>query len=224
MKPDPDTARAVKTCEASAPQHPPVETPALLLEAHMEAAGRRMAAYLRHLRTLPERSRHELALNALTKLAEDPGENPLQAGAKGMSILHGLLAGKTLPVAAVPAPPLLRSSAHETRGNGPPAMGAGLSARFAASMERIGRLLQLLAPGHPALRADPGRPAPPRPSAAMTGARLLPRAGCSACRKTPDHTIRFPEEREARRARSRVHQDASENSHRTQHENGPVPL
>ena len=107
MKPDPDTARAVKTCEAPAPQHPPVETPALLLEARMEAAGRRMAAYLRHL-PLPERSRHELALNALTKLAEDPGENPLQAGAKGMSILHGLLAGKTLPVAAVPAPPLLR--------------------------------------------------------------------------------------------------------------------
>ena len=86
---------------------PPVETPALLLEARMEAAGRRMAVYLRHL-PLPERTRHELALAALTELANDPGDNPVQAEARGMRILRGLLTGQTPAVHAVPGPGLRR--------------------------------------------------------------------------------------------------------------------
>lgn len=86
---------------------PPVETPAMLLEARMEAAGRRMAVYLRHL-PLPERTRHELALAALTELANDPGDNPVQAEARGMRILRALLAGHTPAVHAVPGPGLRR--------------------------------------------------------------------------------------------------------------------
>jgi hypothetical protein len=86
---------------------PPVETPAMLLETRLESAGKRMAAYLRHL-PLPERSRHELALAALTALAEDPGDNAEQAEARGMKILRTLLAGQTPAVRAVPGPPLRR--------------------------------------------------------------------------------------------------------------------
>lgn len=87
--------------------HPPVETPASILEARMEAAGRRIAAYLRHL-PLPERSRHELALATLTELARDPGDNPSQAEARAMRILRGLLAEQPIPLFAVPGPPLRR--------------------------------------------------------------------------------------------------------------------
>jgi hypothetical protein len=86
---------------------PPVETPAMLLEARMEAAGRRMAVYLRHL-PLPERTRHELALAALTELARDPGDNPAQAEARGMRILRGLLSEQTPAVHAVPGPGVRR--------------------------------------------------------------------------------------------------------------------
>jgi hypothetical protein len=107
MKPAPDTTQADETREVPLPLQPPVETPAALLEARMEAAGRRMAAYLRHL-PLPERARHELALTALTRLAEDPGDNPLQAEARAMGILRELLAGRPLSVAAIPGPALER--------------------------------------------------------------------------------------------------------------------
>ncbi|WP_051306825.1 hypothetical protein [Desulfomicrobium escambiense] len=86
---------------------PPVETPAMLLEARMEAAGRRMAVYLRHL-PLPERTRHELALAALTELAKDPGVNPVQAEARGMRILRGLLSEQTPAVHVVPGPGVRR--------------------------------------------------------------------------------------------------------------------
>lgn len=85
----------------------PVETPAMLLEARMEAAGRRMAVYLRHL-PLPERARHELALAALAELALDPGDNPAQAEARGMRILRGLLAEQTPALHAVPGPGVRR--------------------------------------------------------------------------------------------------------------------
>ena len=85
----------------------PVETPAMLLEARMEAAGRRMAVYLRHL-PLPERARHELALSALAELAKDPGENPAQAEARGMRILRSLLAEQTPAIHAVPGPGVRR--------------------------------------------------------------------------------------------------------------------
>jgi len=86
---------------------PPVETPAMLLETRLESAGKRMAAYLRHL-PLPERKRHELSLAALTALAEDPGDNAEQAEARGMKILRALLAGQTPAVRAVPGPALRR--------------------------------------------------------------------------------------------------------------------
>ena len=93
--------------DASDMYRPPVETPATILEARMEAAGRRIATYLRHL-PLPERSRHELALKTLTQLADDPGDNPGQAEARGMKILRELLAEQTIPLYVVPAPALKR--------------------------------------------------------------------------------------------------------------------
>jgi len=74
----------------------------------MEAAGRRIAAYLRHL-PLQERSRHELALAALTELANDPGENPGEAEARSMKILRNMLAEKQLPLFVVPGPALRRT-------------------------------------------------------------------------------------------------------------------
>jgi hypothetical protein len=86
---------------------PPVETAASVLEARLEAAGRRIAAYLRHL-PLPERSRHELALATLTELANDPGNNPAQAEARAMTILRDLLAEQPVPLFVVPGPPLTR--------------------------------------------------------------------------------------------------------------------
>ena len=87
--------------------HPPVETAATILEARLELAGRRIAAYLRHL-PLPERSRHELALKTLTRLAEDPGINPSQAEGRAMAILRELLEGQTVALFAVPGPFLRR--------------------------------------------------------------------------------------------------------------------
>jgi hypothetical protein len=86
---------------------PPVETVATIREARLEAAGRRIAAYLRHL-PLPERIRHELALKTLTQLAENPGINPSQAEAKAMRILRELLAVQPIPLFVVPGPPLQR--------------------------------------------------------------------------------------------------------------------
>lgn len=86
---------------------PPVETAASVLEARLEAAGRRIAAYLRHL-PLPERSRHELALATLTELANDPGNNPAQAEARAMTILRDLLAEQPVPLFVVAGPPLTR--------------------------------------------------------------------------------------------------------------------
>ena len=87
---------------------PPVETPATILEARLEAAGQRMSVYLRNL-PLPERSRHELALAALSELAKDPGDNSAEAETRGMRILRGLLAEQTIPLFTVPGPPLNRS-------------------------------------------------------------------------------------------------------------------
>jgi len=87
--------------------HLPVETAATVLEARLEAAGRRIAAYLRHL-PLPERSRHELALATLAELACDPGNTPTQAEARAMTILRGLLADHPVPLFVVPGPPLNR--------------------------------------------------------------------------------------------------------------------
>lgn len=84
------------------------ETSSTDLEARLEAAGRRISAYLRHL-PLPERARHELALNALQLLARDPGEDPAQAEAKGMRILYSLLGEREHEIMAVPAMPLSRS-------------------------------------------------------------------------------------------------------------------
>lgn len=91
----------------SALYQPPVETAATILEARMEAAGRRIAAYLRHL-PLPERSRHELALATLTELARDPGNNPSQAEARAMTILRGFLAEQPVPLFVVPGPQFKR--------------------------------------------------------------------------------------------------------------------
>lgn len=87
---------------------PPVETAATILETRLEAAGRRVAAYLRHL-PLPERSRHELALKTLTTLAADPGNNPSQAEARAMTILRELLAEQPVPLFVVPGPPVQRT-------------------------------------------------------------------------------------------------------------------
>ncbi len=87
--------------------HPPVETAASILEARLEAAGRRVAAYLRHL-PLPERSRHDLALKTLTQLAADPGNNPSQAEGRAMAILRELLAEQPIPIFVVPGPTLRR--------------------------------------------------------------------------------------------------------------------
>jgi hypothetical protein len=87
---------------------PPVETPATILEARLEDAGRRVSTYLRHL-PLPERKRHELALATLSRLAENPGANAAQAEARGMRILHELLDKEALSLFVVPAPPLSRS-------------------------------------------------------------------------------------------------------------------
>ncbi len=87
--------------------HPPIQTAATILEARLEAAGRRIAAYLRHL-PLPEKSRHELALKTLTVLAEDPGNNPSQAEARAMTILRELLAEQPVPLFVVPGPSLQR--------------------------------------------------------------------------------------------------------------------
>ncbi|NCD26100.1 MAG: hypothetical protein EOL86_10995 [Deltaproteobacteria bacterium] len=87
---------------------PHVETPRQILEGRMEAAGVRISAYLRHL-PVHETQRHELAVEALRRLADNPGENPDQAAANGMRILRDLLAGiEVLPV-AIPGPELKRS-------------------------------------------------------------------------------------------------------------------
>lgn len=86
----------------------PVETPAAILEARLEAAGRRVSTYLRHM-AIPERSRHSLTLTALDLLARDPGENAAQAEAKAIILVRSLLAEQRIPVYAVPGPPLKRS-------------------------------------------------------------------------------------------------------------------
>jgi hypothetical protein len=103
-----------KTKHSSFPQdalpdlfRPPVETPATILEARLEDAGRRISTYLRHL-PVHERKRHELTLEALRRLAEDPGANAAQAEARGMKILRELLDKEPLPLFVVPAPPLTR--------------------------------------------------------------------------------------------------------------------
>ena len=107
MKDAPDSAETADTFAPPATPCPPVETAAGLLEARMEAAGRRVAAYLRHL-PMPERSRHELALGTLAKLAENPGDNAGQAEIRAMRILRDLLADRVQTVTALPNPPLTR--------------------------------------------------------------------------------------------------------------------
>lgn len=90
---------------------PFVETPRQILEARLEAAGCRMAAYLRRL-PLPETQRHELALTALRRLADNPGANQDQAAGNGMAILRALLAETSIVPLAIPGPPLKRSHMH----------------------------------------------------------------------------------------------------------------
>lgn len=86
----------------------PVQTPAALLEARLETAGRRLSMYLRHM-PLPERKRHELALDVLNRLAQDPGVNAAEAEERSMSILRSLLADSPVTLHAVPDPGLKRS-------------------------------------------------------------------------------------------------------------------
>lgn len=86
---------------------PPVETPATILEARLEDAGRRISTYLRHM-PVHERKRHELTLEALRRLAEDPGANAAQAEARGMKILRELLNTEPLPLFVLPAPVISR--------------------------------------------------------------------------------------------------------------------
>ena len=107
MKTAPVSTKTADTLAPPATPLPPEETAAGLLEARMEAAGRRVAAYLRHL-PMPERSRHELTLGTLEKLAENPGDNPGQAEIRAMSILRELLVDRTPTVTALPGPPLAR--------------------------------------------------------------------------------------------------------------------
>lgn len=85
----------------------PVETPALILEQRLELAGRRLATYLRHL-PLPERRRHELALEVLSRLTQDPGDNSTQAEARAMNILLELLAENPPALHVLPGPGVLR--------------------------------------------------------------------------------------------------------------------
>lgn len=85
----------------------PLETPTQILEARLESAGRRVTVYLRHL-PLPERRRHELALSILNQLAHNPGDNSIEAEARGMRILHDLLTQESLPLSVVPGPALHR--------------------------------------------------------------------------------------------------------------------
>lgn len=87
---------------------PHVETPRQILESRLEAAGVRVSAYLRHL-PLPETQRHELALETLRRLADNPGENPDQAATNGMAILRELLADTVVRPVAIPGPDLKRS-------------------------------------------------------------------------------------------------------------------
>ena len=77
------------------------------LEARLESTGRRISTYLRHL-PLPERVRHELALETLHLLANDPGDMT-RIEARGMRILYSRLRERKLDMAAIPAPPLSRS-------------------------------------------------------------------------------------------------------------------
>jgi hypothetical protein len=86
---------------------PPVETPATILEARLEDAGRRISTYLRHL-PVHERRRHELTLEALRRLAEDPGVNATEAEARGMKILRELLNTEPQPLFVLPALPVSR--------------------------------------------------------------------------------------------------------------------
>lgn len=88
------------------PFQAPIETPASILESRLQAAGCRISTYLRHL-PMPERRRHELALEALHRLATNPGANAAEAEARGMRILRELLKDET--IAVLPGPPLARS-------------------------------------------------------------------------------------------------------------------
>lgn len=90
---------------ASGPRHAARNT---AREAGLESAGRRVAAYLRHL-PLPERVRHELALETLRLLAGEPDQNTAEIEARAMRILYSLLGKREGDVTAVPAPLLHRS-------------------------------------------------------------------------------------------------------------------
>ena len=79
----------------------------LLLESHLEAAGLRVSTYLRHL-PLPETTRHKLTLKTLQLLRTNPGENPDQAAARAMAIVHELLAELSVHPLAMAAPKLCR--------------------------------------------------------------------------------------------------------------------
>lgn len=87
---------------------PVIDSPTLVLEKRMEAAGQRIAAYLRHF-PMMERSRHALALKTLEILALDPGTNPTEAQARGMRILRELLRDEHVTLPVLPGPTLSRS-------------------------------------------------------------------------------------------------------------------
>lgn len=107
--PDTNSSHRVTPAENEPePFRAPVETPAMVLEARLQAAGARISTYLRHL-PLPERRRHELALEALHRLTTSPGANAAEAEARAMRILRELLQDEAPSIAVVPGPPLARS-------------------------------------------------------------------------------------------------------------------
>lgn len=73
----------------------------------MEAAGQRMAAYLRRL-PMAERKRHALVLEVLDELAQNTHKNPTEAQASAMDILRELICNEQ-PVSYIqPGPKLIR--------------------------------------------------------------------------------------------------------------------
>lgn len=76
-------------------------------EAALEAAGRRLAAYLRAV-PIPETRRHELALRTLRRLAMDLPLDADAAQAQAMELLQESLARHVLLPQVQPGPRLLR--------------------------------------------------------------------------------------------------------------------
>lgn len=131
----------------------------------MEAAGRRMAVYLRHL-PLPERARHELALSALA----DPAKDPAKPG-PGRSQRHAHPAqppGRADTGHPRRPRPGRQAQAHAARRDGSPPVGPHLPAPHEAGMEHGCVFLQLGVHGLPASCAAPGRAAAHGHATALT--------------------------------------------------------